>query len=73
MGSYKDASEEHDSSGVVHSKPNSYDEKLVGLKRYIHDDESPVVIQHEKHMVDHESVEEDDVHGIHGEPSREGW
>jgi len=72
MGSYEDASREHESCRVIDSRPESYDEQLVGPRRDIHDDESPVVIQREQRMVDLESAKEDDVHNMHGEPSREG-
>lgn len=34
----------------------------------IQGDESLVKIQHEQHMVEHESAEEDDNHNIHDEP-----
>lgn len=44
----------------------------MGPMRDIEDGESPMVIQHEQHMVDHESAKKDDVHSMHGEPSREG-
>jgi len=49
----------------INSRPYSYDEKSVDPIRDIQDDESPVVIQHKKHLVEHESAEEDDVCNIH--------
>lgn len=51
MGSYKDASEERESCGVVDSRPDLYsgvyDEQSVDPMGDIQDDESPVMIQHE--------------------------
>jgi len=37
----------------------------------IQDDESPVVIHHEQHMVEHESAKEDDVCSMHDNPFAE--
>jgi len=56
MGSYEDASEEHESCRVVDSRTNSYDEKSVDPMGDIRDDGSPVMIQREQHMVEHESA-----------------
>ena len=61
MGSYEDASGEHEQScGVVDNRPDLYSgvysEQSMDPMGYIQGDESPVTIQHEQHMVEHESA-----------------
>lgn len=72
MGSFKDASEEHGSCGVVDSRPDLYSgvygEQLVDPMGDTQDGVSLVMSQHERHMVEHESAEKDDVHSMHVEP-----
>lgn len=76
MGSYEGASGEHEQSCVfVDSGPYKYSsvygEQSVSPMGDIQDDESPVMIQQEQHMVEHESVEDNDMHSMHDEPMME--
>lgn len=71
IGSYEDASKEHESCGVIDRRldlcSSVYREQSVDPMGDIQDDESLMKIQHEQHMVEHESNEEDDVHNFHDE------
>lgn len=73
MGSYQDASREHEQScGVVDGMPDLsssvYGEQSGDSRGDIQDDESHVMIHHEQHMVEHESVKEEDMHNMHDDP-----
>lgn len=68
MGLYDDASKGHELCRIVDGRPNFYDEQSVDPMGDIQDSVSPVMSQHEKHMMEHELAEGDDVYNIHDDP-----
>ena len=72
MGSYEDASREHEQScGVDDTRPVSYSNvhAISGDSMGdVQDDELLVMIQPEQHMGEHESAKEEDMHSMHDSP-----